>query len=295
MSRVAVSVVSCRGVYRLAWLLSLVVVGPVTAAELDGTYRALGQPSLELRLREDSSGVVTGTLSEAGDAVPLTARRTAEGFVGSAGDAGSEVFVVAVVNEDALSVALGGLELMFRRLDSEEESARDAEKTAGSQAVVVNGEVLDEAALAGIEQRYGVRIDAAEYWYDPALGAWGLLGGPALGFIMPGLELGGPLAADASGNGTSVFVNGRALHPVDLVRLQTITGPIAPGRYFLLANGLAGFEGGPPLWNLLAMAPGAANAGNSSNTWQSRLSSGFSDGTTGAVFLPNGGIVSTGQ
>jgi len=38
-------------------------------------------------------------------------------------------------------------------------------------------------------------------------------------------------------------------------------------------------------------------AGGGSNTWQSSVtgSSGFSDGTTGAVFLPNGGIVSTGQ
>jgi hypothetical protein len=74
--------------------------------------------------------------------------------------------------------------------------------------------------------------------------------------------------------------------------LQSVTGPIMPGRYFITADGLAGFEGGPPLWNLLALA--AQSGGGGSNTWQSRITgaSGFSDGNSGAVFLPNGGIVS---
>ena len=69
--------------------------------------------------------------------------------------------------------------------------------------------------------------------------------------------------------------------------------------YFITADGLAGLEGGPPLWNLAALAAQAQSQaqGGGSNTWQSRVTggSGFSDGTTGAVFLPNGGIVSTGN
>ena len=71
-----------------------------------------------------------------------------------------------------------------------------------------------------------------------------------------------------------------------------------PGRYFINSQGLAGFEGGPPLWNLLAMAAQAQqSSGGGSNTWQSKLTgaSGFSDGHSGAVFLPNGGIVSVGD
>ncbi|MGE3481725.1 MAG: hypothetical protein AB7K73_09975, partial [Gammaproteobacteria bacterium] len=68
-----------------------------------------------------------------------------------------------------------------------------------------------------------------------------------------------------------------------------------PGRYFITAQGLAGFEGGAPLWDLAQLA--AQSLGGGSNTWQSRIlgASGFSDGTTSAVFLPNGGIVSTGE
>ena len=93
-----------------------------------------------------------------------------------------------------------------------------------------------------------------------------------------------------------IFVNGRELHPYDVYALQSVTGPILPGRYFITAEGLAGYEGGPPLWNLLALAAqsGGGAGGGGSNTWQSRITgaSGFSDGDSGAVFLPNGGIVS---
>ena len=169
--------------------------------------------------------------------------------------------------------------------------------TAGKRNVVINGQRLGDEELARAEQAYRIRIPDAGYWYDPVLGAWGPQGGPTMGFITPGLRLGGPLRIDASGGGTSVVVNGRVLHPYDLMALQQITGPIIPGRYFITAQGLAGPEGGPPMWNLAAMAAQAQGTGGGSNTWQSRVtgSSGFSDGTTGAVFLPNGGIVSTGQ
>jgi hypothetical protein len=175
-------------------------------------------------------------------------------------------------------------------------AASNAAARAASGAerrVVVNGRAFTPAELEALEQRYQARIPDAEYWYDAVLGAWGIAGGPTRGFVVPGLSLGGPLQPNASGGGTQVFVNGRELHPYDVLALQQVTGPIAPGRYFITSEGLAGFEGGPPLWNLLAMAE--QSQGGGSNSWQSRLSSGFSDGTTGAVFLPNGGIVSTGQ
>jgi hypothetical protein len=161
--------------------------------------------------------------------------------------------------------------------------------------VVINGTTLSPAELTRVQGAYRIRIPPGDYWYDKVLGAWGGRGGPTMGFIAPALDLGGSLKADASGSGTSVFVNGRALHAYDLLALQQITGPIAPGRYFITADGLAGLEGGPPLWNLAALA--AQSQGGGSNTWQSRVTgaSGFSDGTTGAVFLPNGGIVSTGN
>ena len=93
--------------------------------------------------------------------------------------------------------------------------------------------------------------------------------------------------------------SGRALFDV-LALAQLLGSPILPARYFLSAQGLAGFEGGPPLWNLLAIASansggGGGGGGGGSTSWSSRLSSGISDGETSAVFLPNGGIVSSGN
>lgn len=166
---------------------------------------------------------------------------------------------------------------------------------SGRRNVVINGRQLSDKEVQRAEQTYRIRIPDAEFWYDPVLGAWGGKGGPTMGFIAPGLVLGGPLRADASGGGTNVFVNGRELHAYDLAALQQLVGVIMPGRYFITAQGLAGFEGGPPQWNLAAMAEQASGGG--ARTWQGRVtaSSGFSDGPNTAVFLPNGGIVSTGS
>jgi hypothetical protein len=167
--------------------------------------------------------------------------------------------------------------------------------TDGRRHVVINEHRFTDEELAQVEQAYRIRIPDADYWYDSVLGAWGAKGQPTMGFIAPGLDLGGPLRPDASGGGTGVFVNGRDLPLPDLIALQQNTGPVPPGRCFITAQGLAGYEGGPPLWSLAELA--AQSSGGGSNTWQSRITgaSGFSDGTTGAVFLPNGGIVSTGN
>ena len=77
---------------------------------------------------------------------------------------------------------------------------------------------------------------------------------------------GGSVALDASGGGTAVAVNGRVLHPYDLMPLEQIKGPIVPGRYFIMAQGLAGPEGGPAMWNLAAMAGQAQGRGGGSNS-----------------------------
>ena len=170
--------------------------------------------------------------------------------------------------------------------------------TTAQRHVVINRVPLTDAQVANAEATYRVRIPDADYWYDPVLGAWGGEGGPTAGFMAPGLDLGGPLRADASAGETQVFVNGRELPISDLMALQQVTGPILPGRYFITAQGLAGYEGGPPQWDLAALvAQSRGGGGGGSNTWQSGITgaSGFSDGTTGAVFLPNGGIVSTGN
>lgn len=120
------------------------------------------------------------------------------------------------------------------------------------RSVVINGVAVPPSTLAALEASHRLQIADGRYWYDRASGAAGPAGGPTLAFIAPGLELGGPLASDASAGNTGVFLNGRELPQYDLVALTRLVGFVQPGRYFLDANGNAGFEGGPPLINLIA-------------------------------------------
>ncbi|NOT33019.1 MAG: hypothetical protein HOP12_02495 [Candidatus Eisenbacteria bacterium] len=263
-------------------------------------FVSVEDPSITLILKSSAGGELGGTLSDGGESMPLIARRSGGGFEGTIGPGGSTTRFTATERADGLvlEVDVGGRaqRLTFRPANrGGTASAPSAESTPVQRRVVINERRLSDEEIMRAEQTYRIRIPDADYWYDRTLGAWGGKGGPTAGFIAPGLSLGGTLRANASAGATQVFVNGRELPSSDLLALQRITGPIVPGRYFINAQGLAGFEGGPPQWNLAAMA--APSGGGGSNSWQSGLTgaSGFSDGTTGAVFLPNGGIVSTGN
>jgi len=293
-----------HGVFGGALLMAGAMAASAAGTDsLGGRYVAEEEPGLSLTLDEAADGGVTGTLSGGQSTVSLSARRQGAGFAGTAVAGAQTLPVAALVEGDRLWLEIGAPGMaqrtVFRRGQGGHGGATAPvhDTTAGRRNVVINGQRLSDEELAHAEQAYRIRIPDAGYWYDPVLGAWGPQGGPTMGFIAPGLRLGGALRPDASGGGTAVVVNGRVLHPYDLMALQQIAGPIIPGRYFITAQGLAGPEGGPPMWNLAAMAAQAQGTGGGSNTWQSRVSgaSGFSDGTTGAVFLPNGGIVSTGQ
>ncbi len=286
------------------WAVVLVAtVGLVQAAgTVAGRYAGVEDPSMSLTVEESADGRVTGRLADGDAALVLEGRRTGDAFTGTLSQGADVLPVTARLQGDRLLLEVGpagdGELVSFVRSGGAPAAGKPAKAgVPATAAVLVNGTRLSATDLARVEKAYSIRVPPGEFWYDRVLGAWGGKGGPTMGFITPGLALGGPLQADASGGGTNVFVNGRALHPYDLLALERITGPIVPGRYFITADGLAGPEGGPPLWNLAALAAQSQAQGGGSNTWQSRVTggSGFSDGTTGAVFLPNGGIVSTGN
>ncbi len=130
----------------------------------------------------------------------------------------------------------------------------EATAQRSSRTVIINKQKLAQETVHALEQQYQVRIQDGSYWYDPMCGAWGFEGGPTVSFIMPGLNLGGPLRRDASYGNTNVFVNGRELHRQDVLGLQQIVGMVQPGRYWLDAYGNVGYEGGPILLNLVMMA-----------------------------------------
>jgi len=248
--------------------------------ELRGTMRGEGE-SFEVRLRPEGERVLATFMNEP-SAKPHPFRRAAPPK-----DEG-----VAIISSPS-----GGTWVVSR--DSSEPPAPSPSTAPGAavagqtdRVVIVNGKRLSADELAKIERTYQVNILPADYWYDRKTGAWGIQGGPTKGFVLPDLELGGGrLAADASGGGTQVFINGRELHPNDVAFIQRcLVAPVQPGRYWVVADGTGGYEGGPPLFNLVALC-NQRRSGGGSGGW------GCSDGSCGTANTSVGatGITNTGD
>ncbi|MBX2844627.1 MAG: hypothetical protein KTR13_00320 [Saprospiraceae bacterium] len=122
-----------------------------------------------------------------------------------------------------------------------------------TKQVYINGEVISSSTIKELHQAYNINIQPGKYWYDNICGAWGIEGGPTLGFVMPYIKIGGRLKENASNGNTGVWVNGRQLHQYDVIQLRKITN-VLPGRYWLDAYGNAGYEGGPAILNLVEIS-----------------------------------------
>lgn len=166
--------------------------------------------------------------------------------------------------------------------------------------VQINGRPLDDAqrkTLAALEQRIGP-VPAGAYWYDVRTGAAGRWGGPVAAFLPPNLPLAGPLPADASGGGdgrlTSVFINGRELHPSDVMALREY-GPVYPGRYSWDARGNISLEGGMYLFNFYAMlnARNSRGGGGGGTYYRSDISRGESTTVTRGCAAVSGRLSSS--
>ena len=124
-------------------------------------------------------------------------------------------------------------------------------------AIVVNGQALSAETVRQLQQIYPVAIPPGRYWYDPISGAWGREGEPIAGQMLAGLSLGGPLQANASRGSSGVFINGRQITDGEKAYIERLClSPVAPARYWIMATGIGGFEGGPAFFNL-AQCPGA--------------------------------------
>ncbi len=170
----------------------------------------------------------------------------------------------------------------------------------GGQAtpnIIVNGKRLSEAQIQMLRDRLGIPsnapISSGEYWYDNFSGLWGKRGGPTLGQIMPGLELGGPLRADASNGNTGVFINGREIHPLEFAYLQRLFGSVNMGRYWLNAWGIGGYEGGPPIFDIRAAAAAVGSAGGGYGGYTQRTPFGSIGGDSNCSYYlhPSGSSV----
>ncbi|MFN7934958.1 MAG: hypothetical protein U0R19_16630 [Bryobacteraceae bacterium] len=168
--------------------------------------------------------------------------------------------------------------------------------------VVVNGKELTAAEYKQVRelgQKYHVRVMPGRYWYDRKSGLWGYEGNPAMGAILPGLNIGGDLSPRASNGKTGVFVNGRELHASDLQVVSKCT-VVNRGRYWMDAYGNGGYEGQAASWNLVQLcqqnAPRLLGKPGSRGWYGSVSGNGvmvgavFSDGT-GVTCGPDGGCV----
>src|SRR5690242_2758609 len=151
-----------------------------------------------------------------------------------------------------------------------------------TRKVIINRVALTDQEITYLEKRFQTTAVEGAYWYDKVSGAWGAEGGPTLGIGVAGLQLGGPLRADASRGTTKVFINGRELHWLDVLGLQQL-GPVYPGRYWVDARGNCGYEGGPPLFNLVQIAnarraaSGQSGSILSNNSWYTPSGGQFKD------------------
>ena len=145
------------------------------------------------------------------------------------------------------------------------DSAAQAEQ---NPQIIVNGSALSDSDIEHMIGLYG-QVYVGRYWYDKASGLYGYEGKGAAGQLHAGLPIGGPLATSASGGGngrlTGVFINGREIHPDEYAFLQQIFGQVLPGRFWMNAQGVGGYEGGPAFFNVAqAMrAAGGSRGGDS--------------------------------
>ena len=136
---------------------------------------------------------------------------------------------------------------------------------AADAPIVVNAVPLSAETVRQLKQLYPVPIKPGRYWYDAFSGAWGLEGGPIAGQMLPGLALGGPLRADASRGTSGIFINGRHITLSERAYLeQTCRTRTVPGRYWVNARGVGGFENGPAWFDLSRCGRQQRSSGGSS-------------------------------
>jgi hypothetical protein len=191
-------------------------------------------------------------------------------------------------------ITVAGNTLSFTSEGETQTLTRDAGKPKpDAKALRINGVVIDEATVKKFEQEHRQLIPRGDFWYDKISGAWGVDGGPTLGFTAPGMNLGGPLKEDASRGDTGVFINGRQLPWPDVQGLQAMGVPVERGRWWVDSQGNYAAEGEMTArGNLFQFSKGRGGA------YQRATAGGYigGDGQTSYFFDPStGASVMTGN
>jgi len=165
---------------------------------------------------------------------------------------------------------------------------------ASGTGVFINDRELTQRQVYEFAVTYHTPPVRGRYWYDSRSGAWGYEGRETGGFLQPGHNY-GPLAANASNGNTGVFINGREITDIEVMRLQQIFGVVYRGHFWLDGRtGYVGVEGNPtPIANI-ASAIQRNQQGASFGCGVTACASFNSDGE-GYVNVGGGTIVSIGH
>lgn len=107
---------------------------------------------------------------------------------------------------------------------------------ANDDKIIVNGKTLTADQIQHFQLSYGNPPTPGKYWYDTKTGMFGYMGRPFAGTIDPGHSF-GILAEDSSNGRSGVYINGRQLPKAELEFLSNLLGKLAPGHYWMDANG----------------------------------------------------------
>ena len=230
-----------------------------------------------LNLQQDEQGALSGSMSDGVTSMRLLGQASGAqangivkaeyppdlGFVAQFGQSGNQLLMqLYPMDPSGNPVMAMAQNMTFQRAAAPVSAAagagagsmQQATDQSGNSNVFINGKALTRQQVAGFEQQYRTKLIAGRFWYDDKCGAWGMEGGPTLGFILPSLPLPGPMPANVSGGGTGIFINGREIHPIDRQVLVGMFGTAIPGRYWLDGYGNLGVEGGGFLVNLAVAA-----------------------------------------
>lgn len=283
------------------------------AQDFSGTYAYRDKEvNVKLTLSKGQRGAYTGNLVASGTTLGLAGAVQNGVLSGTVGDeldgfafearlnTDQLSFVMVEVGDDGVPIAETAQSYTFRRGPSALSPSPQA-KTKREGGVAINNSILTKEQIAELAKTYGVKPLPGTYWYDERSGLYGVVGYPAFGFMLPGHHF-GALRQDASLGNTGAFVNGRELPLTEYTIWSQMVGSwIQPGRYWLDAQGNAGYEGNPtPVINLFVLARqnsyrGQGDSGGD-NFWSSRFSAGNSnaDNTQGYVSVPGYGPVGYG-
>ncbi len=259
---------------RTTLILSFVLcLGPAAFADFAGIFRAEG---VTLEMQKLPDGKYEGVVTAGGAVTHFTGQQKGEAIVGTLAEGGE------------FRITLAGKTLSFTSDGETQMLTRDGTPAAPAKtpALRINGVVIEEATVKKFEQEHRQLIPRGDFWYDKMSGAWGVDGGPTVGFTTAGMDLGGPLKEDASRGDTGVFINGRHLPWPDVQGLQSMNVPVEHGRWIVDAQGNFAAEGETTArGNLFQFSRGKGGA------YQRSTAGGYigGDGQTSYFFDPKSG------